>query len=179
MNQLTKPELIRKAKKIQLLVLDVDGVMTDGSVFFTALGDELKAFNILDGQGIKALIKHNIGVAIITGRRSPLTAKRANDLNIKHLLQGREDKKIALTELSEELAIPFDQIAYIGDDLPDLSAIIASGLGITVPNCHPFIKQHADFCTQTHGGKGAVREVSDLILNSKDLLSAHHQSFLI
>jgi len=178
MNHETKPEILQKAKNIQLVVLDVDGVMTDGSVFFTALGDELKAFSILDGQGIKALLKHDIGVAIITGRCSPLTAKRANDLGIKHLLQGREDKKIALTELSTQLSIPFEQIAYVGDDLPDLSAIVASGLGITVPNCHPFIKQHADYCTQISGGKGAVREVSDLILTAKDLLSSHHKSFL-
>ena len=128
-----------KAKKIQLLALDVDGVMTDGKIYFSAQGDELKAFSILDGQGIKTLLSNNIQVAIITGRTSPLTARRARDLGINLILQGREDKKIALQELSDELGITFDKIAYVGDDLPDLSAIKSSGLGITVPNGHSFV----------------------------------------
>lgn len=167
-----------KAANIKLVALDVDGVMTGGSVYFSAQGDELKAFNILDGQGIKALMKHDIEVAIITGRTSALTARRAKDLGIKNILQGREDKKIALGEISEELGISFDQICYVGDDLPDLSAITSVQLGITVPNAHSLIKKHAAHCTQTPGGQGAVREVSDLILEAKGLLEAYHQSYL-
>ena len=167
-----------KAEKIQLLALDVDGVMTDGKIYFSAQGDELKAFSILDGQGIKTLINNNIQVAIITGRTSPLTSRRARDLGISHILQGREDKKVALHELSNELNIPFEQIAYVGDDLPDLSAIIHSGLGITVPNAHYFVKEHADYCTNTPGGQGAVREVCDLILDAKGLLANTHKAYL-
>jgi 3-deoxy-D-manno-octulosonate 8-phosphate phosphatase (KDO 8-P phosphatase) len=170
--------IIEKAKKIQLLVLDVDGVMTDGKVYFSAQGDELKAFSILDGQGIKTLLKNNIQVAIITGRTSPLTARRARDLGIDFILQGREDKKIALQELSDELNIVFDNIAYVGDDLPDLSAIISSGLGVTVPNGHFFVKQHADYCTNLAGGQGAVREVCDLILDAQALLESTHEAYL-
>ncbi|MFT5716705.1 MAG: 3-deoxy-D-manno-octulosonate 8-phosphate phosphatase (KDO 8-P phosphatase) [Oleiphilaceae bacterium] len=170
--------IIEKAKKIQLLVLDVDGVMTDGKVYFSAQGDELKAFSILDGQGIKTLLKNNIQVAIITGRTSPLTARRARDLGIDFILQGREDKKIALQELSDELNIVFDNIAYVGDDLPDLSAIISSGLGVTVPNGHFFVKQHADYCTNLAGGQGAVREVCDLILDAQALLESTHKAYL-
>jgi len=167
-----------KAKNIQLLALDVDGVMTDGKIYFSAQGDELKAFSILDGQGIKTLINNNIQVAIITGRTSPLTARRARDLGIEHILQGREDKKVALQELSNELEISFDNIAYVGDDLPDLSAIIHSGLGITVPNAHYFVKENADYCTSVTGGLGAVREVCDLILSAKGLLENVHKAYL-
>lgn len=170
--------ILSKASKIKLVVLDVDGVMTNGSVYFSAQGDELKAFSILDGQGIKALMKYGIDVAIITGRTSPLTARRAKDLGIPNILQGREDKKVALSEISSELSIPFENICYVGDDLPDLSAIIAANLGVTVPNAHSFIKEHADFCTTVKGGEGAVREVSDLILESKGLLKDHLESYL-
>ncbi len=167
-----------KAVAIKLVALDVDGVMTDGGVYFSAQGDELKAFNILDGQGIKALMKHGIEVAIITGRTSALTARRANDLGIRNILQGREDKKVALNEICQALDISFDEVCYVGDDLPDLSAISHVALGITVPNAHPLLKEHADLCTRTAGGQGAVREVSDLILEAKGLLNAYHQSYL-
>jgi len=167
-----------KAKGIKLLALDVDGVMTDGRIYFSAQGDELKAFSILDGQGIKTLLNNNILVAIITGRTSPLTARRARDLGINLILQGREDKKVALQELSDELGIAFDDIAYVGDDLPDLSAIISSGLGITVPNGHFFVKEHADHCTNAAGGQGAVREVCDLILDAQGLLKNIHSAYL-
>lgn len=170
--------IIEKAKHIKLLALDVDGVMTDGRLFFSAQGDELKAFNILDGHGIKMLMNSGIKVAIITGRSSPLTARRARDLGIELILQGREDKKEALHELISELEINTDQIAYMGDDLPDLGAIATVGLGISVPNGSNFVKQHADFVTQTPGGQGAVREISELILDAQGLLKDIHQSYL-
>ena len=171
-------ELNIRASKISLLALDVDGVLTDGRIYFTAQGDEIKSFSILDGQGIKSLLNNNIDVALITGRNSPLTARRARDLGIEHILQGREDKKVALTELTSELGITFDSVAYVGDDLPDLSAITSVGLGITVPNAHYFVKEHAYHCTDTPGGLGAVREVCDLILSAKDLLTKHHEAYL-
>lgn len=171
-------DIIDLARKIKLVALDVDGVMTDGRLLFSAQGDELKAFNILDGQGIKMLMNNGIDVAIITGRNSPLTARRARDLGIELILQGREDKKQALLELIEDTQIDLNQIAYVGDDLPDLSAIKSVGLGITVPNAAPIIKEHAKYCTQTPGGAGAVREVSELILNSQGLLESIHQSYL-
>lgn len=175
----TPPELIKKLAQTKLLALDVDGVMTSGSVFFTAQGDELKAFNILDGQGIKSLLVNNITVAVITGRRSPLTERRARDLGIVHIMQGREDKKIALSELCKGLALSFDDVAYVGDDLPDLSAIKAVNVGLTVPNAHPFVREHADHCTTRKGGDGAVREVCDLILYSKNLLETYYNNFLV
>jgi 3-deoxy-D-manno-octulosonate 8-phosphate phosphatase (KDO 8-P phosphatase) len=178
MHSLLSPELNKRLANTKLLALDVDGVMTSGAVFFTALGDEIKAFNILDGQGIKSLLVSGIEVAIITGRNSPLTEKRARDLGIKHITQGREDKKVALFELCSTLGISMNEVAYMGDDLPDLSAIKSVNVGFTVPNAHPFIRKHADYCTTLKGGEGAVREVCDLILCAKGLIDAYYNAYL-
>lgn len=169
----------RKAASIRLLVLDVDGVMSNGQLLFSAQGDELKAFNILDGLGIKQLMAAGLDVAIITGRKSALTAKRASDLGIQHLLQGREDKLEALTELAAQLGRTAVEIAYMGDDLPDLAAIQFAGLGVTVPNGHWFVRQRADYCTTACGGTGAVRELSDLILASQDRLDGMLADYLL
>ncbi|MDR9426023.1 MAG: KdsC family phosphatase [Marinobacter sp.] len=156
--------LQEKAANIRLIALDVDGIMSDGRLYFSASGDELKAFNILDGLGLKQLMKAGITVAVITGRRSPLTEKRMTDLGITHLMQGREDKKAALLELIADKNLQPEHIAYMGDDLPDLPALMFAGLGITVPNGYWLVRQQADYCTQTAGGSGAVREACDLIL---------------
>ncbi len=169
--------ILNKAKEVKLLVLDVDGVMTDGSVFFTSQGDEIKAFNIMDGLGIKLLQKTGVKVAIITGRTSPLVSRRASDLGIDELQQGREDKLVALQELSDRIKIPLNHIAYIGDDLPDLAAIQKARLGITVPASIEFIKRHADFITSAEGGKGAVREVCNLIMTSQGTLNDILESY--
>jgi 3-deoxy-D-manno-octulosonate 8-phosphate phosphatase (KDO 8-P phosphatase) len=172
-------ETIRdKASQVALLGLDVDGVLSDGKIVFSAQGDELKAFCTLDGHGIKLLQQNGIAVAIITGRNSPLVAKRARDLGVEHLIQGREDKRVALDSVRTELSLEWSQCAYMGDDLPDLSAMSACGLGLSVPNGHPFVRKHADYCTSARGGEGAVREVCDLILNAKELLDDIHQHFL-
>jgi len=155
---------LAKAAGIKLLALDVDGIMTDGKLYFTANGDEIKGFNILDGLGLKQVMAAGINVAVITGRRSPLTEKRMTSLGIQHLMQGREDKKVALLEIAGQLNIAPDAIAYMGDDLPDLPAIEHAGLGITVPNGHWAVRQSADICTHAGGGEGAVREICDLLL---------------
>ncbi len=170
--------LKNKATDISLVALDVDGVLSDGKLYFSAKGDELKAFNILDGHGIKLLMQNGVDVAIITGRSSPLTEKRAGDLGIKHLLQGREDKLVALQELCQQLNLSLDETAYMGDDLPDLAAIRAVKLGVSVPNGHPFVQKHAHWVTSREGGTGAVRELADLILDAKGLLDAIHERYL-
>jgi 3-deoxy-D-manno-octulosonate 8-phosphate phosphatase (KDO 8-P phosphatase) len=161
---------LEKAKKVKLLALDVDGIMTDGKLYFTANGDEMKGFNILDGLGIKQVMAAGIDVAVITGRRSPLTENRMTSLGIQHLMQGREDKKIALLEIAEKLDIAPNAIAYMGDDLPDLPAILHAGLGITVPNGHWAVREAADVCTTAAGGSGAVREICDLLLAARGQL---------
>lgn len=170
--------IVDKAARVRLLALDVDGIMTDGKLFFSASGDELKGFNILDGLGLKQLMATGITVAVITGRSSPLTARRMQDLGIPHLLQGREDKRVALQELMSRLNLPADQVAYMGDDLPDLPAIRLAGLGITVPNGYWLVREHADLCTQTPGGAGAVREACDLILHASGKLDSALAQYL-
>ena len=164
------PDVLAKAARIRLIALDVDGIMSDGKVYFSAGGDELKAFNILDGLGLKQLMAAGITVAVITGRRSPLTEKRMTDLGIPHLLQGREDKLTALLEIVNLLGIPATDIAYMGDDLPDLPALRYASLGITVPNSYWLLQEHADVCTRSRGGDGAVREACDLILTAQGKL---------
>lgn len=158
--------ILNKAAGIRLLALDVDGIMSDGKLFFSANGDELKAFNILDGLGLKQVMAAGITVAVITGRSSPLTQRRMTDLGIPHLMQGREDKKVALEELANTLEIGPEEIAYMGDDLPDLPAIRFAGLGITVPNAYWLVREQADVCTALPGGSGAVREACDLLLTA-------------
>lgn len=165
------PAVVAKARSIKLLALDVDGVLSDGRLYFSAQGDELKTFSTLDGHGIKLLQRHGIDVAIITGRTSPLVAKRAGDLGVRHLIQGREDKLVALQEVLDPLGLSLSQAAYMGDDLPDLPAIRAAGLGLTVPNGYWLVRQHADWCSRNPGGMGAVREACDLILDAQDLLA--------
>jgi 3-deoxy-D-manno-octulosonate 8-phosphate phosphatase (KDO 8-P phosphatase) len=171
-------ELRERAARVRLVALDVDGVMSDGQLVFTAAGDELKSFSVRDGLGIKQLMKAGIQVAIITGRDSPLTARRARELGVDLLIQGRDDKRAALMELATRLELPAENIAYMGDDLQDLSAIRYAGLGVTVPDGYWFVRQHADHCTESGGGRGAVRELADLILHAQNRLEGMLQQFL-
>lgn len=163
---------LAKAAAIRLLALDVDGIMSDGKLYFSANGDEIKGFNILDGLGIKQVMAAGIEVAVITGRRSPLTETRIKGLGIRHLLQGREDKKVALLEIAGQLNLESAAIAYMGDDLPDLPALVFAGLGITVPNGHWAVRESADLCTRASGGEGAVREICDLLLMAQGQLAS-------
>ncbi len=157
-----------KAARIRLLALDVDGVLTDGRLYFAEDGQELKTFDTQDGHGIKMLQHAGIEVAIITGRTTQLVQRRAGNLGIRHLLQGREDKLVALRELIAELGVALDEVAYVGDDWPDLPAILAAGFGVAVANAHSELRARADHVTTLAGGRGAVREVCDLLLNAQD-----------
>ncbi|MFW5824295.1 MAG: KdsC family phosphatase [Marinobacter sp.] len=168
-------QILTRARPVTLLALDVDGVMTDGSLLFSAAGDELKAFNILDGLGLKQAMAAGIQVAVITGRNSPLTERRMTSLGIDTLLQGREDKLTALREIVSARGLSPAQVAYMGDDLPDLAAIRYAGLGATVPNGHWYVRQHADYCTRVAGGAGAVRELTDLLLGARGVLDTELQ----
>ena len=161
-----------KAARIRLLALDVDGVLSDGRLYFAEDGQELKTFDTQDGHGIKMLQSAGIEVAIITGRTTQLVQRRAANLKIKHLLQGREDKLVALKELISELGYELDEVAYVGDDWPDLPAILASGLGVAVANAHSELRARADHVTTLIGGRGAVREVCDLLLHAQDRYDA-------
>ena len=167
-----------KASDIRLIALDVDGIMSDGRLYFSASGDELKAFNILDGLGLKQLMQAGITVAVITGRRSPLTERRMSDLGIPHLMQGREDKKVALLELIRDMNLAPEQIAYMGDDLPDLPVIRRVGLGMAVASADSFVREHAHGVTQARGGEGAAREFCELIMRAQGTLAAAQNAYL-
>jgi 3-deoxy-D-manno-octulosonate 8-phosphate phosphatase (KDO 8-P phosphatase) len=164
------PDLRRAAQAIKCLALDIDGVLTDGSVFFDAQGECFKVFNSLDGHGIRLLMEHGIQVAVISGRNSPIIQKRLKEFGVKHFYLGRLDKINACQELMQALNIPSHEIAYIGDDLPDLPVIEQVGLGVAVQNAHPYVKSKARWVTQATGGQGAVREVCDWILSAQGML---------
>ena len=157
----------RRAGAIRLLALDVDGVLTDGGVTYGSDGQELKTFNIKDGLGIKLLQRAGIRVAIITGRASSCVERRAGELGITDLIQGREDKLTALGELCSIHRLSLEDCAYMGDDLPDLRAIRAAGLGLTVADAAAAVREAADWCSSLPGGRGAVREASEWLLDCR------------
>lgn len=166
-----------KLEPVKLLVMDVDGILTNGTLSFLADGTEVKTFSILDGLGLKLLMQAGIETAIITGRSSPQVELRAKNLGINYTQQGREDKLTALKELWERTGYNADNTAYIGDDLPDLSAIKACRFGATVPNGYWLVRQEADWVSQTEGGKGAVRELCDLIMAAQDSLETALEAY--
>ena len=165
------------ATSIKLLLLDVDGVLTDGKLYFGNQGEELKAFNIYDGLGIKLLQRSGVQVGIVTGRQSQLVARRAADLGIHIVVQGREDKLTAIHELQKQHQFNIAEIAYMGDDLPDLTAIREVGLGMTVAHASDIIKSEAKWISTYTGGNGAVREACDLILAAQGSLEKIIQQY--
>lgn len=156
-----------RARGLKLIAFDVDGVMTDGRLYYGPDGETLKVFNTLDGHGLKMLATAGVTLAIITGRHSPMVARRAQDLGIAHVIQGREDKGVALKTLAAELGIEADVVAYVGDDVPDVPAMTWAGLSFSVPNAHPQARACADRITDACGGEGAVREICDFILGTR------------
>ncbi|AYA42005.1 3-deoxy-manno-octulosonate-8-phosphatase KdsC [Xenorhabdus nematophila] len=165
-------DIIEKAGKICLLICDVDGVMSDGLIYMGNEGEELKAFNVRDGYGIRCLITSGIDVAIITGRQATLLENRAKTLGITHLYQGQSDKILAYKELLDKLALQPDQIAYIGDDLIDWPVMAQVGLSVAVADAHPLLLPKADYVTRIAGGRGAVRELCDLVLFAQNKLES-------
>jgi|TARA_Y100001951_G_scaffold82799_1_gene71443 3-deoxy-D-manno-octulosonate 8-phosphate phosphatase (KDO 8-P phosphatase) len=159
--------LLDRLRRVKLLAIDVDGVLTDGRLYFQADGIEIKAFHTQDGHGLKLLKRVGIHVALITGRDSPMVSQRAAALGITHVYQGCEDKLTTLRALCQRLDITLEQVAYCGDDLPDLAPIKRSGVGITVPNAPDYMHPHADWITERLGGHGAVREICDTLLTSQ------------
>lgn len=157
-------QIIKKAEKIQLLICDVDGVMSDGLIYMGNNGEELKAFNVRDGYGIRCLLTSGIEVAIITGRQSKLLEDRAKTLGITYLYQGQHNKLLAYQQLLDTLNLKPEQTAYIGDDLIDLPVMEKVGLSVAVADAHPLLTPRVNYVTRIAGGRGAVRELCDLIL---------------
>ena len=153
---------------LRLLALDVDGVLTDGHLYYGSDGEELKAFNIKDGLGLKLLQQAGITVAIITGRRSHSVERRAAELGIEHVVQGREDKRLALEELCAALGLTLAQCAYMGDDLPDLGALRAAAIGLAPADAVEAVAAAADWQSRYPGGGGCVREACEQLLHAMD-----------
>ena len=160
-------DAFERAKKIKLAIFDVDGVMTDGSLYLADDGQEFKAFNTLDGHGMKMLNRSGVELAIITGRTSQLVALRAINLGVTHLYQGSEDKLAAFLELLEKTGLDPAECAYMGDDVVDLPVMRRCGLAVCVPAAPALVKQHSHYLTQNSGGGGAVRELCELVMQAQ------------
>jgi 3-deoxy-D-manno-octulosonate 8-phosphate phosphatase (KDO 8-P phosphatase) len=162
-----QPSSAELASRVKLMIFDVDGVFTDGSLYFTAEGDTMKSFNSLDGHGVKMLQKIGIQTAIITGRKSGIVNARAKELGITHLFQGVEDKTVALEELLAKAGVAAADCGYMGDDWPDLAVMRRCGFAAAPANAHPEVIQRVHWVAEARGGHGAVREVCDAILRAQ------------
>jgi 3-deoxy-D-manno-octulosonate 8-phosphate phosphatase (KDO 8-P phosphatase) len=158
--------VLERARRIRLLVLDVDGVLTDGRLYLSAAGEELKVFHVRDGVGLVAVQRAGVTVAIISGRNSAAVTRRAGELGIRHVRQGVSDKAVELQSLLGELGVSAAQTACVGDDTPDLPLLKAAGLAVAVADAHPALRPVAHWVTASPGGRGAVREVCDLLLSA-------------
>jgi 3-deoxy-D-manno-octulosonate 8-phosphate phosphatase (KDO 8-P phosphatase) len=172
------PEQIEKIKQLKLLILDVDGVLTDGRLFFDQQGNEYKCFHARDGHGLKLLKQTGVEIAVISGRSSATVALRMKNLGIEHVYQGHENKRMAFQEILQNLQLSPNQVAHVGDDLLDLPIMTQVGFAIAVQDANFAVKQYADWCTQTIGGQGAVREVCDLIMQVQGSFDKVLQGYL-
>ncbi len=161
--------LEEKLDVIEVVVLDVDGTLTDGRVWITSEGDEMVGFSVRDGMGIVKLIEAGIEVAILSGRDSNAAALRAKKLGIKRVMQGRTDKVDALNELLDECGAAIENVAYVGDDIADLGPVKAVGLGVAVADAIPEMIEAADLVLDFPGGRGAVRQLAEMILKRRNL----------
>ncbi len=156
-----------RAQKIKLVIFDVDGVLTDGRLFYGDDGQEYKAFQSRDGHGMKMLQKSGVEIALITGRTSEVVNHRAKNLGIQHVYQGQLQKLPAFNALLERLKFTADEVAYVGDDVVDLPVMLRVGLAITVSDGHELAKKHAHLITQQAGGQGAAREICEFIMRAQ------------
>jgi len=165
-------DALARARPLKLMAFDVDGVLTDGSLFYSDQGIEIKAFNTLDGHGLKMLQQAGVTVAIITGRRARCVELRAENLGIRHLFQAVENKRETMATLLIELGISAEQAGYMGDDVVDLPVMSACGFSATPGDGHALVRQHAALTTVRGGGRGAVRETCEFILEAQGKLDA-------
>lgn len=162
-------EILEKARKIKVLLTDVDGVLTDGRIIYDSDGRELKFFHVRDGHGIKLLVSNGVEVGIITGRNSSIVDKRAKELGISYVIQNAHDKGKIIDEFLKGRDLNAEEVCYVGDDIVDLPAFMKVGLRITVPDAPIEVQKYADYITLNYAGKGAIREVCEIILKAKGL----------
>ncbi len=165
-------DVLQRAAEIRLLIFDVDGVLTDGGLFIDADGREHKVFHSRDGHGMKMLQHSGVDIAIITGRSSPAVKHRMASLGIEYLYQGQQDKLPAYHALLEQLSLAPRQVAYVGDDVVDLPVMRQVGLAVAVQDAHELVKRHAHWITAHGGGRGAARDVCELIMEAQGHLEA-------
>jgi 3-deoxy-D-manno-octulosonate 8-phosphate phosphatase (KDO 8-P phosphatase) len=170
--------LANRARLTRLIAFDVDGVMTDGGLYFSDSGEEFKRFNSLDGHGLKMLRASGVEIAIITGRTSRCVEARALNLGIAHLYQGVENKLEAMVDLLNKLKLSRDAAAYMGDDIVDLTVMRHVGLAISVPESPQLVREHSAYVTQRSGGHGAVREACEMIMSAQGTLDAQLAPYL-
>lgn len=170
--------MLERAQTVRLMIFDVDGVMTDGGLYYTDSGEELKAFNSLDGHGLKMLRQSGVQLAIISGRKSRLVEHRARNLGIDHLIQGAHDKRAAFEGLIAELGFTPEQCGYMGDDVIDLPVMRRVSFAVAVPDSPTLVRQHAHYVTGARGGNGAVREVCEVIMQAQGTLDAQLAPYL-
>ena len=171
-------DILDKAEKIKLLVFDVDGVLTDGRLIVGDDGEEYKAFFSKDGLGMKMLQATGVKIAVITARTSNVVIHRMESLGIKHIYQGQLEKLPAFEKILIELNLTTEQAAYVGDDVIDLPVMLQAGLSIAVADAHPLVKQHAHWTTPQVGGRGAARDVCELIMQAQNTLETQFQKYL-
>lgn len=168
-----------KARSIRLLILDVDGVLTNGIIYYGNDGILLKGFHIHDGMGIKLLKKSGVALAVISGKNSDAVARRLQELEIEHVYLGHGNKLPAYEELKQKLGVSDEAVAFMGDDLPDLPVLRRAGLAISVPQAPEIIRQHVDLITKKKAGKGAVREACEFIMEAQGSLQSVLQSYFV
>ncbi|HKK16942.1 MAG TPA: 3-deoxy-manno-octulosonate-8-phosphatase KdsC [Gammaproteobacteria bacterium] len=167
-----------RAGKTRLVIFDVDGVLTDGGLILGESGNEYKIFNVRDGQGLVMLRDSGCKIAVITARSSKIVADRMRSLGIEYVFQGQNNKAAAISELMTNLQVGPEETAYVGDDFIDLPAMRKAGLAIAVADAHPLVQQHAHWTTTARGGRGAAREVCELILEAQGKLDTIIQGYL-
>lgn len=171
-------DVIQKAQRIKLVVFDVDGVLTDGGLFIDNEGREHKIFNSRDGHGMKMLQQSGVELAVITGRSSESVAHRMAGLGIEHVFQGEQDKLPAFESLLERMGLTADQVAYVGDDVVDLPVMLRVGFAVAVSDAHDTVKRHSHWQTPSPGGRGAARDVCELIMEAQGSLAKQLERYL-
>lgn len=160
-------DALARAMRVRLMIFDVDGILTDGSLHYGADGESIKTFNVLDGHGIKLLQQSGVATAIISARKSPIVARRAADLGIAHVHQGVHDKRSAFERLLTECSLTADACGFVGDDVIDLPILMRAGFAASVPNAHIEVTTRVHYVTQASGGRGAAREICDLLMHAQ------------
>jgi 3-deoxy-D-manno-octulosonate 8-phosphate phosphatase (KDO 8-P phosphatase) len=178
MRVIAMQDVLERAKHIRLVIFDVDGVLTDGSLYLGDDGQEYKAFNSRDGHGMAMLRDSGVMLAVITGRRSEVVRIRMQSLGIEHVHQGCRDKLPVFVALAAELGLEHRQVAYMGDDLMDIPVMRRVGLAVAVADAHPVVREHAHWSTPSPGGRGAARDLCELILRAQGRLAALLEAYV-